>query len=169
MIHYRDATPADGALLGGMARATFIETFGQFYSLDDLECFLAQGSDEACAAELAQPDIEVRFACAGAVPIGFIKLSNITLPVKPAGPAIELRQLYIFKPWHGQGIAETLMHWAHARAAARTAREIWLSVWTENPRARRFYARHGFTEMGPYAFMVGNQADEDILCRKLLE
>jgi hypothetical protein len=38
----------------------------------------------------------------------------------------------------------------------------------ENPRARRFYARHGFEEVAPYHFMVGDQADEDILCRARL-
>jgi ribosomal protein S18 acetylase RimI-like enzyme len=168
MIHFRDAEPHEGALLGGIARATFIETFGHLYTLEDLAGFLSQGSDAAYAAELAQPDIEVRLACAGSTPIGFAKLSGITLPVEPQGPAIELRQLYLFKPWHGQGIAEALMHWAHGRAEARGAAEMWLSVWAENHRARRFYARQGFTEIGPYAFMVGNQADEDILCRKLL-
>ncbi len=169
MIHYRDAEPHEGATLGGIARATFIETFGHLYNLKDLASFLEKGSDAACAAELSNPAVEVRFACAGSTPIGFAKLSGITLPVEPSGPAIELRQLYIFKPWHGQGIAEALMDWAHTRAAARGAQEIWLSVWAENHRARRFYARQGFTEIRPYAFMVGEQADEDILCRKVLK
>lgn len=112
MIHYRDAEPHEGATLGGIARATFIETFGHLYNLKDLASFLEKGSDAACAAELSNPAVEVRFACAGSTPIGFAKLSGITLPVEPSGPAIELRQLYIFKPWHGQGIAEALMDWA---------------------------------------------------------
>ncbi len=168
MISYRDATPDDGPMLGGLARATFLETFGHLYKLPDLEAFLAQGNDPAYAAELTQPDLDVRFAMAGPIPIGFCKLSAITLPVEPTGPAIELRQLYLFKPWHGQGIAEALMDWAHRRAVARGATEMWLSVFTDNHRARRFYARHGFTEIRPYAFMVGTQSDEDILCRKWL-
>ncbi|WP_416907659.1 MAG: GNAT family N-acetyltransferase [Polymorphobacter sp.] len=168
MISYRDATPDDGPMLGGLARATFLETFGHLYKLPDLEAFLAQGSDQAYAAELAQSDIEVRFAMAGPVPIGFCKLSNLTLPAEPEGPAIELRQLYIFKLWHGEGIAEQFMAWAFARAAARGASEMWLSVFTDNHRARRFYARHGFEEIRPYAFMVGTQSDEDILARRRL-
>jgi ribosomal protein S18 acetylase RimI-like enzyme len=169
LITYRDATPADGAVLGGIARATFIDTFGTLYKLEDLATFLAQGSDAAYAAELADPDIEVRFAETGGTPIGFCKISKLYLPAPdPAPGAMELRQLYIYKPWQGLGIADVLTRWAMARARARGAPEIWLSVFTDNAKARRFYARHGFAEICPYAFMVGDQADEDILCRATL-
>jgi len=169
MITYRDARPDDGAVLGGLARATFIETFGNLYTLPDLETFLVGVSDAAYAAELADPDVEVRFAEAGGIPIGFCKISSLKLPADTgAASAVELRQLYIFRPWQGAGIADVLTRWAMARARARGADEMWLSVFTENPRARRFYARYGFVEIAPYRFMVGNQADEDILCRAML-
>jgi len=169
MIEYRDATPEDGAVLGGLARATFLQTFGHLYSLEDLKLFLAQGNDAAYAAELQDPGLEVRFACTGGVPIGFCKISGLRLPAIPEGPALELRQLYLFKPWQGRGIGEALLVWATERARARGAGELWLSVYTDNPGARRFYARHGFVEMGPYRYMVGNQADAELLCRLVLE
>ena len=169
LISYRDATPADGAVLGGIARATFIDTFGTLYRLEDLATFLAQGSDEAYAAELADPDIQVRFALTGGAPIGFCKVSSLKLPAPDPSPgAMELRQLYIYKPWHGLKIADVLTDWAKDEARRRGAPELWLSVFTENTRARRFYARHGFEEVAPYHFMVGDQADEDILCRARL-
>ena len=169
LITYRDATPGDGAVLGGIARATFIDTFGALYSLDDFAVFLQQGSDEAYAAELADPDIQVRFALTGGAPIGFSKISSLKLPAPdPAPGAMELRQLYLYKPWQGLRIADVLTEWAKDTARARGAPELWLSVFTENPRARRFYARHGFAEVAPYHFMVGDQADEDILCRAKL-
>ena len=169
MISYRDGGPDDGAVLGGIARATFIETFGGLYALDDLGVFLSGGSDAAYAAELADPDVEVRFAETGGSPIGFCKISSLMLPADPQGRrAAELRQLYIYRPWQGLGIADVLTEWAKDRARARGYGEMWLSVFTENPRARRFYARHGFVEIAPYRFMVGKQADEDILCRVTL-
>ena len=166
MIDYRNAGPGDGAALGGIARATFIDTFGPLYCLANLEGFLATRTDADYAAVLADPAVEVRFAEAAGVPIGFCTIAALTLPApEPAPGAIELRQLYVFKPWHGVGVAVALTEWAMARARARGAPELWLSVFTENPRARKFYARLGFEEVGPYAFMVGDQADEDILCR----
>ena len=169
MITYRDATPADGAALGGIARATFIEFFGALYSLANLTDFLATKTDTAHAAELVEPDIEVRFAEAGGSPIGFCKIGPLTLPGPGAAPgAIELRQLYVFKPWHGVGVAAVLTQWAIDRARARSAPELWLSVFTENARARKFYTRFGFEEIAPYAFKVGDQLDADILCRLTL-
>lgn len=169
LITWRDATREDGAVLGGIARATFIDTFGTLYKLEDLADFLRQGSDANYAAELADPDIEVRFAETGGTPIGFCKISSLKLPAPdPAPGAAELRQLYIYKPWQGLGLADELTRWAMHRARARGATELWLSVFNENARARRFYARHGFVEVAPYHFMVGTQADEDILCRVTL-
>lgn len=166
MISYRDATPANGAVLGGLARATFIETFGMLYSLKDLAKFLGEGSDAVYSAELADPGIEVHFAETGGTPIGFCKIGPLKLPAPNIAPgALELRQLYVFKPWQGTGIAAVLTQWALDRARARGAPEVWLSVFTENARARKFYARYGFEEIAPYAFMVGDQRDEDILCR----
>ena len=169
MIRYRDATPDDAATLAAIAAATFIETFGALYKLPDLNRFIAGYTPAAYGAELADPDIAVRFACIEDAVIGFCKVSSLKLPAPdPAPGAMELRQLYIYKPWQGLGIADVLTEWAKQTARARGAPEIWLSVFTENPRARRFYARHGFEEVAPYHFMVGDQADEDILCRAKL-
>ena len=168
-LSYRDATPDDAATLAGIAAATFVETFASLYKLKDLNDFIARYSVAAYAAELADPDIAVRFACMGDVAIGFCKVSSLKLPAPDLTPgAMELRQLYIYKPWHGLGIADVLTEWAKNTARSRGAPEIWLSVFTENPRARRFYARHGFEEVAPYHFMVGDQADEDIRCRARL-
>ena len=55
------------------------------------------------------------------------------------------------------------------RARAQGARELYLSVYVDNHRARRLYERYGFTFVAPYAFMVGAQADEDHIMRLALE
>jgi len=67
--------------------------------------------------------------------------------------------------WRGAGVAHALMEWTMEEARVRGAREIYLTVYTDNHRARRFYERYGFQEVGPYKFMVGEQADEDIIMR----
>ena len=80
----------------------------------------------------------------------------------------ELRQLYVLQPWHGTEVARTLMEWVLAEARARGAEQIFLSVFIDNHRARRFYERYGFEAVGTYAFMVGTHADEDIIMRAVL-
>ena len=68
----------------------------------------------------------------------------------------------------GSGIADELMHWAIGKARALGGSELFLSVFIDNHRARRFYERHGFEYVGPYHFMVGDQADEDIIMSRPL-
>jgi len=60
------------------------------------------------------------------------------------------------------------MDWSLDQAAKRAAREMYLTVYTDNHLARRFYDRYGFEAVGRYEFMVGNHADEDIIMRKML-
>jgi ribosomal protein S18 acetylase RimI-like enzyme len=161
MITYRDLGPDDAAALADLHRRSFVETFGHLYTPDDLQAFLRQLSTEGFRGELLDGEHQVRFAEADGVPVAFVKLGPITLPVEPSRPALEFRQLYVLKAWQGSGIAAVLADWALAQARTRGAEELYLSVWTDNQRAKAFYRRYGFAYVGPYKFMVGDQADED--------
>jgi diamine N-acetyltransferase len=90
------------------------------------------------------------------------------LPYETAGPALELRRLYLKTKAHGLGIADELMEWALKEASARGAEELLLSVFVDNHRARRFYQRYGFEVVGRYDFMVGSHADEDLILRHVI-
>jgi diamine N-acetyltransferase len=168
MIAYRDGTLEDAPAIDALFRQGFIETFAHLYDPVDLAAFFARFTQEAWREEIADPDYAFRLAEADGLLAGFAKISSVTLPVEPAGPALELRQLYLAKRWHGAGIAPVLMDWVLGQARARGARELYLTVFTDNHRARAFYARYGFEAVGPYAFMVGSQADEDIMMRATL-
>ena len=165
MIAYRDATPADAPVLEDVFRRAFIETFGHLYRPENLDSFLDRMTEEAWRGELADSAIFIRLAEAEGEAAGFAKLGPLGLPVEPRGRALELKQLYLLSEWHGQGIARVLMDWVLDRARFQGADALYLSVWTENFRARAFYARYGFTFVAPYAFMVGDQADEDEIWR----
>ena len=168
-ISYRNATPADAANVAGLARRTFSETFGHLYDPADLAAFLAGHNQAGWAAELADPRFRVRIAEQESEPIAYAKIGPPSLPFEPRGPSMELRQLYVLKPWHGLGVGEALMRWAIAEAKVRDTKDLYLSVFVENARARRFYERHGFEVVGTYAFKVGNHADEDHVMRLTLE
>lgn len=168
-IRYRMAEPADAAQLAQLARRTFTDTFGHLYKPEDLALFLESHVEEKWREELASPDFAVRIAQAGAVPVGFVKLGPPSLPFEIEGRAIELRQLYVLKDHQGTGIARDLMDWALGEARRRGAEHIYLSVFVDNHRARRFYERYGFSFVQPYAFMVGSHADEDHILRLRLD
>ena len=164
-ISYRDAGPADAAALTDIFARSFTETFGHLYAAEDLACFLGQLDEAGWREEIGDPDIRIRLAEAEGRIVGFAKVSSLTLPVETGRAASELRQLYVLKPWQGEGIAAALMDWVLAEARVRRAEELYLSVYVDNHRARRFYERYGFRFVQPYAFMVGNQADEDHILR----
>jgi GNAT superfamily N-acetyltransferase len=168
MIRYRDADVEDAALIAGLFEAAFVETFGHLYRPEDLQAFLGRLSPEGFQGELEDEAYRFRLAFEDETPAGFCKLGPLTLPVSPQRPARELRQLYLLKAYHGSGIAAVLMDWALAEARRQGSEELYLTVYKDNLRAKAFYRRYGFDYVKPYAFMVGEQADEDEIWRAIL-
>jgi GNAT superfamily N-acetyltransferase len=168
VIAYRMAGPDDAALLAALSTRAFTETFGHLYAPADLAAFLGRLDEAGWAAELADPALAIRIAEEDGVAAGFAKLGPPAAAFTPPGPHAELRQLYVLAPWHGTGLADALMGWTIEAARTHGAVALYLSVFIDNPRARRFYERHGFERVGSYIFMVGDQADEDDVMRLAL-
>jgi ribosomal protein S18 acetylase RimI-like enzyme len=167
-ISYRDATVADAAELDHLFDTSFCDAFAHLYRPEDLQAFLSSFGIADWEAELRDPTYAFRIGEVDGEPVGYVKVGPLTLPVETDRPAMLLDQLYVLKAHHGTGIARSLMDWALAEAKRRGAEEIYLTVFTENPRARRFYDRYAFEAVGRYDFMVGNHADEDIIMRRTL-
>ncbi|MFC7536427.1 GNAT family N-acetyltransferase [Sphingomonas sp. GCM10030256] len=165
MITFRDATPEDAPALARLGARSFFETFGHLYDPADLAIFLQSHAVAEWDKQLADPAFAVRVGEDGGQFAAFAKLGPPSLPFEPRGQATELRQFYLLQPWHGTGAARELMRWVLDEARRRRAEHLYLSVFTDNHRARCFYAKYGFVEEGPYTFMVGNHADEDIVMR----
>jgi len=165
---FRDATPEDAATLDHLFDSVFCTTFAHLYRPEDLDAFLADFGVADWEARLRDPAHAFRIAEVDGKPAGYVKLGPMNLPIESNGPAILLEQLYVLKAHHGTGIAVGLMDWAIDESRRRGAQELYLTVFIENHRARHFYDRYGFEAVGKYDFMVGSQADEDIILRKTL-
>lgn len=168
-VTYRDAGSGDAAALAGLGRVTFTETFGHLYSAANLAAFLENHSVGRWRRETSDPAFAIRIAEAEGRAVAYAALGPPSLPFEVTAPTIELRQFYVLQPWHGQGIAPELMRWVLCEARTRGAEELYLSVFTDNERARRFYARYGFETVGTYHFMVGDHADDDLIMRLKLK
>ena len=167
-ITYRDATPADAAVIDRIFDTSFCDTFAHLYAAEDLDVFLAGFNVADWRRELEDPAYEFRIGEVNGEPVGYVKLGPMKLPIETNRPALVLDQLYILKEHHGVGIAHALMDWTVDRAKRRGAEELFLTVYVDNHRARRFYDRYGFEAVGRYDFMDGSHADEDIIMRKVL-
>jgi len=165
---YRDATAADLPAIDHVFRTSFYDTFAHLYRPEDLAQFLDQFTPEAWAAEFSGPGFCFRVAEVDGEVVAFVKLGPSSLPIESSRRFIELRQIYVLKDHHGTGLAKALTDWAIEEARARGFEEIYLTVYIDNHRARRFYDRYGFEPVGRYDFMVGSHADEDIIMRKVL-
>jgi ribosomal protein S18 acetylase RimI-like enzyme len=169
MIAYRDALPADGADLADMAKRSFTETFGSLYPASDLAVFLDRtfGAD-GLPSELDDPAFKLRLASEDGSIIGFAKIGPVAFPGDWPADSIELHQLYVLGGWHGEGVGPALLDWAIATARAAGHGTMLLSVYVDNHRARRFYERYGFEEVGRYQFRVGETIDDDRIMRLAL-
>lgn len=158
----RAATPADIPALARLAQDTYVETFGELYRPEDLDAFFHEVlSEPAITAEFADSRVAYRLAEARGQLVGYCKIGPVKVPVEPPEVALELRQLYLRQSAQGQGLGDALIAWALREARDRGARLLYLSVYSDNHRAQRFYRRHGFQHGGEYRFMVGAQADHE--------
>ncbi len=155
--------------LSAFAVDAFVATFGHIYAPQDLAAFLAEWNTPALLhQQLIDPAFAFALVRAEGGIVGFAKLGPIDFDLPdghPAEGAIELHQLYLAESAKGTGIADTLMHWAIDEARARGNAILYLSVFTENPRAQAFYRRYGFVDIGRNPFRVGNHVDEDRIWR----
>lgn len=168
-ITYRDATPADAATVHAVYVASFDPMFRHLYASADYDAFMAEHDVASFAGHLGDPAYAVRLAEDDGRAMGFAKLGPTGLPYDAAGrTCLDLKQLYLLEVAKGTGVADVLLTWVVDEARRRGAVELWLSVFSDNHRARRFYGRRGFVEVGNFKFMVGSHADDEILCRRML-
>ena len=165
----RRAVPADAAVLAELGAATFAGTFGHLYSPEDLQAFLEEShSVAAYARTLADPDYALWLAEdeAGRA-IGYAQAGPCGLPHVDVRPEDgELKRLYVRAGTQNAGTGRALMDAAMAWLLRDGPRTLWVSVWSENFGAQRFYARYGFAFAGEYAFIVGQQRDREFMYRR---
>ena len=160
-----------GARLLPVARRIFCETFSHLYDRDAFEAFCDQiyAVDGPMAKDLGDSNVQWCVAAVDGEPIGYAKLTPLRAPAQnPQEGALELQQIYVLSSWHGKGVAEELMGWAVESAREANAPELYLTVFDHNERAKRFYARHGFVEVGNCTFVLGDRVDDDRIWRKVL-
>ena len=167
-LSIREATPADAEALSAIGSDTFTLTFGHLYPPEDLAAFLAGSHSAAAYAKLLD---DARYGLwlledAG-LPVGFAVAGPCGLPHHEVAPEDgELKRLYLLPEVQNGGWGGRLFDTAIAWLERQGRRRIWISVWSENFGAQRFYARHGFGKVAEYEFPVGAQRDIEYMYRR---
>lgn len=162
-MRIRRGVPSDAAALAAIAARTFEETFRHTTTAEDMAAHVARAYGEVQqGAELADPATVTILAEVDGVLAAFAQLRRAE-PGESLSldEPVELHRFYVDRPWHGLGLAQRVMQ--HVRAAARElgGRELWLSVWSGNERAKAFYAREGFVDRAETVFWLGSDRQVD--------
>lgn len=168
-LDIRPAAPADAARYATVAAETFFEAYAASSDPANLAAHIGREFGEAKQRrELDDPAITVLAAHEPSGDwAGFATLrADVSTDGVVASRPIEIVRFYVRGRWHGCGAARRLMEAAFAFAAARGHDAVWLQVWEENARARRFYEKSGLRAVGTRPFLFGEVWEDDIVYAK---
>lgn len=169
-ILIRRAGDADAPRLAEFAQRTFAETFGADNSAENLAAHVSKSFGPAIQLrEIDDPNMITLLAELTTTLAGFAQVRRSTPPPCVTGKSpVELLRFYVDRPFHGRGIAQTLMGAVDDVARDLGGYTLWLGVWERNPRAIAFYMKCGFVDVGEHAFVVGTDEQIDrVMARSL--
>jgi diamine N-acetyltransferase len=141
---------------------------------EDIRAFIAGNlTAEHFAAHIRAADRTILWARdEEGTPIAYCLLVHGSQPAfnEPASlqhrPSVELNKFYVHADHHGRGISAGLMAAVLQAGRLSGAAGIWLGVNQENVRARRFYAKSGFSRSGVRTFQVGRRTEHDFILER---
>lgn len=169
-ISLRLARPEDAATLAELAGRTFHETFAADNRPEDMAAHEAESySPVLQGREIADPDIVTILVYVDEELAGFSQVRSGPAPACVSSEShVELWRFYLAREHHGQGVAQALMRRAVDDARQMGAKTLWLGVWERNERAKAFYRKCGFIDVGAHVYMVGADAQTDrIMVREI--
>lgn len=166
-VAIRAAVAGDAELLAELARRTFVDTFAADNDPANIAVHVASSfGAQRQRAEIVDPDVRTLVAEVDGIFAAFAQVRRRPAPSCVQGRSVELWRFYVDRPFIGRGVAARLMDEVFAEAARLGANVVWLGVWERNPRAIRFYAKHGFVDVGTHVFQVGDDAQTDRVMRR---
>lgn len=169
-VTIRSCSLKDAEALVSIGIRTFRDTFDEMNTPENMMLYLNETfTIKKIRAELQEPGSAYFLAESGDTTIGYARLRTGEIPdgLQAQSP-IEIQRLYVDKDFIGRRVGYLLMSTCLNYANARKHDVVWLGVWEHNMRARAFYTRAGFEEFGKHVFMLGNDAQTDLLMKKNL-
>jgi len=159
----RPARPADIDALIELAGTTFHDSYCTTDDPADIADYVTTNFTRRVFADIfADASMALIVAESGGRLVGYLQTRCSPAPSCVSGPApIELARLYLRQEAIGTGLGAALMRAMHAQARRQGRETIWLVVYWRNDRARDFYRRWGFAEVGIKDFRFGTKVYAD--------
>jgi ribosomal protein S18 acetylase RimI-like enzyme len=159
----RNAAHDDVANLVEMAANAFRHTYGEIVDPQDMENYVTTAlTSDYFLTHVDNPSSSVLLAIAGAQLVGYALVTRSAPPVCVSRSSpVELARIYLRHDVIGKGYGALLMRAVQAEARRLQADGIWLGVHDQNVRAREFYRKWGFIDVGIQEFVLGDKIYAD--------
>jgi GNAT superfamily N-acetyltransferase len=159
----RPARPDEIDALIELASTTFHDTYCATDAAGEIADYLARNfTHRAFADILADPTMTLLVAESGKRLVGYLQIKDSAPPPCVTGPApLELARLYLRVDTIGTGLGADFMRAMLAEARRRERQTLWLVVYSGNDKARDFYRRWGFVDVGCKDFQFGGKVYSD--------
>ena len=166
-IEIKPAGRPEADLIADIARKTFMETYGEMNTPENMEVYLnSQFSDEKLLEELQHPRTRFFLAYLNGIPAAFTKVRDDRKAKKLEEiKAIEIQRIYVLQEYQGFSLGKAMLDMIKDLARKDGYQTIWLQVWQKNNKAIRFYQKAGFTVFETASFLLGSSSQQDFLMR----
>lgn len=166
-IIVRRALVKDAALIAGLSRITFYQTFAKDNTEADMNMFMnEQFTTEMLMKEVEDDNDVFLLAYQGDEALGYARM-RVNNKFKDEA-AVEIARIYALDKAIGKGVGKALMHACLQIAEKMQMKAVWLGVWEKNHRAIAFYTKWGFEKFDEHKFLLGTDMQTDHLMKKIL-
>jgi ribosomal protein S18 acetylase RimI-like enzyme len=166
-VQIRKVTQTDIAMLQQISIDTFREAFSAMNTEEHMNAYVSKNlNKEKLRVELNEEYSAFYFVQVGNEVVGYLKINTASAQTEHWHPnSLEIERIYVLNAWHGKGVGQMLYDLAADIAAKQANDYIWLGVWEDNQRAIAFYIKNGFEAFDKHIFMLGTDAQTDIMMR----
>jgi diamine N-acetyltransferase len=169
-INIRVANAADAEMIADLSYRTFCDAFASFNTKENMDKFIRNDFNrKKLIAQVSEAGNIFLLAYQHDELTGYVRLLESHNPPELGQiDAIEISRIYVENKITSKGIGSLLMQKCIDVAREKNKKMIWLGVWEHNTRAIAFYKKFGFEIFSDHIFMLGDDAQTDILMKKIL-
>jgi|KBSSwiStaDraftv2_1062776.scaffolds.fasta_scaffold26814_2 diamine N-acetyltransferase len=170
-VIYRRATPADAPELAGFGSQSFVDAYGSLNSRRQVALHVERTySEDLQRAELTDSGSWTIIGDREGEIVGaaLMRWYDPPAPLAAGAKWAEIKRFYVGRGYWRTGISTDLMVAALQSIRDGAGDSVWLQVWEDATQAIGFYRKWGFVEVGEMPFMLGTEAQRDLVMARTL-
>ncbi|PHS20398.1 MAG: hypothetical protein COA86_00135 [Kangiella sp.] len=158
----------DCAAISQLAGASFHLACPEDCDKKELKTYIEEHLTENAFVAILESESIIVIARSGSLLVGMMVLEPLERSIVELdfAPGMLIRKLYISSDYHGAGVADQLMCKMEELNKKYGLHQAWLTVFSGNKRAIRFYQKKGFENIGNIEFYMGKEIHLDNLMAK---